>query len=149
MLFQIIQFGLALLEEPAKVPDQLLVCGKGDLWRTWMIQNWSCMSPSDSFDHTGSILYHLNLVTPYLITNQMALNATALRPSCAHKNFFLCSLLKRSQHLFLIPRRFDQRSLFFYINIWPQLAVFWCFFWNFKPGIAESTEKTCVEYLTT
>ena len=29
-----------------KVPDQILVCGIGFLWRTWMIPNWLYMSPS-------------------------------------------------------------------------------------------------------
>ena len=45
-------------KQQIKVPDQLLVCGIGDLWRTWMIPNWLYMSPSDSLDHPGSILYH-------------------------------------------------------------------------------------------
>ena len=39
-------------KQQKKVPDQLLVCRIGDLWRTWMIQNWLYMSPSDSPDHT-------------------------------------------------------------------------------------------------
>ena len=39
-----------------KVPDQLLVCGIGDLWRTWMIPNWLYTSP-ECLDHPGSILY--------------------------------------------------------------------------------------------
>ena len=34
------------------------ICSVGDLWRTWMIPNWLYMSPSDSPDHPGSILYH-------------------------------------------------------------------------------------------
>ena len=57
-------FKLQLLEpvcckkQKKKVPDQLLVCRIGDLWRTWMIPNWLYMSPSDSPDHLGSILYH-------------------------------------------------------------------------------------------
>ena len=46
-------------KQQKKVPDQLLVCGIGDLWRTWMIPNWLHMSPSDSPDHPGSIYYHL------------------------------------------------------------------------------------------
>ena len=41
-----------------KVPDQLLVCRIGDLWRTWMIPNWLYMRPNDCSDHPGSILYH-------------------------------------------------------------------------------------------
>ena len=38
----------------------ILVCEIGDLWRTWLIPNWlyMYMSPSDSPDHPGSILYH-------------------------------------------------------------------------------------------
>ena len=41
-----------------KVPDQLLISGIGDLWRTWMIPKWLFTSPSDSFDYPGSILHH-------------------------------------------------------------------------------------------
>ena len=55
-------FGELSLLEPVcckkqqkKVPDQLLVCGIGDLWRTWMIPNWLYMSPCDSPDHPRSI----------------------------------------------------------------------------------------------
>ena len=40
------------------VPDQLLVCGVGDLWRTWRIPNWFWMSISYSHDHLESIWYH-------------------------------------------------------------------------------------------
>ena len=43
-------------KQQKKVPDQLVVCRIGDLWRTWMIPNWLHMSPSDSPDHPGSIL---------------------------------------------------------------------------------------------
>ena len=46
-------------KQQKKVPDQLQVCGIGDLWRTWMIPNLLYMSPSDSPDHPGSILYRL------------------------------------------------------------------------------------------
>ena len=42
-------------KQQKKVPDQLQVCGIGDLWRTWIIPNWLYMSPSDSTDHQGSI----------------------------------------------------------------------------------------------
>ena len=45
-------------KQQTKVPDQLLVCGIGDLWSTWMIPNWFYMSLGDSPDHPGSILYH-------------------------------------------------------------------------------------------
>ena len=40
------------------VPDQLLVWGVGDLWRTWRIPNWFWMSLSYSHDHLGSVWYH-------------------------------------------------------------------------------------------
>ena len=33
-------------KQQKKVPDQLLVCGKGDLWRTWRIPNWFYMYKS-------------------------------------------------------------------------------------------------------
>ena len=42
-------------KQQKKIPDQLLVCGIGDFWRTWMIPNWFYMSPSDTPDHPGSI----------------------------------------------------------------------------------------------
>ena len=81
-------------KQPKKVPDQLLVCGIGDLWRTCMIPNWShclhlvlntqetlgyserdtssvlCMIASDSPDHPGSILYHSESSEVPYFTNQ-------------------------------------------------------------------------------
>ena len=57
-------------KQQKKVPDQLLVCGIGDLWRTWMIPNWLYMSPSDSLDHPGSILYHSESSEVPYSTNQ-------------------------------------------------------------------------------
>ena len=41
-------------KQQKKVPNQLLVCGIGDL-------NDSKLTPSDSPDHQGSILYHSEL----------------------------------------------------------------------------------------
>ena len=57
-------------KQQKKVPDQLLVCRIGDLWRTWMIPNWLYMSPSDSPDHPGSILYHSESSEVPYSTNQ-------------------------------------------------------------------------------
>ena len=57
-------------KQQKKVPDQLLVCWIGDLWKTWMIPNWLFMSPSDSPDHSESILYHSKSSEVPYSTNQ-------------------------------------------------------------------------------
>ena len=57
-------------KQQKKVPDQLLFCGIGDLWRTLMIPNWLYMSPSDSPDHPGSILYRSESSEVPYSTNQ-------------------------------------------------------------------------------
>ena len=64
-------FKAGLLKETAKkVHDQFLVCGIGNLWSTWMIPNWLYMSPSDSPDHPGPILYYWKSPEVSYFTNQ-------------------------------------------------------------------------------
>ena len=41
-----------------QVPVNKLVWGIGEVWRFWMIPNWSQMSMSDSLKYSGLICYH-------------------------------------------------------------------------------------------
>ena len=47
-------------KQQKKVPDQLLVCGIGDFWRTWMIPNWLIVHESKWFPWSSEVPYFTN-----------------------------------------------------------------------------------------
>ena len=71
---------LAARKSKKRVPDQLLGCGIGDLWRFWMVWNWSWMIRGITWNHAN-----MESFMSYSANQELFFDVSYSKPALADK----------------------------------------------------------------